>query len=93
MIRAIVIDDEKLAQERIVSIIEKLDTPIEVITVCGNGLDAIRDINELKPDLIFLDIQMPGKTGFEVLEELEHTPSIIFTTAYDQYALRAFEEN
>ncbi|MDC3250207.1 LytTR family transcriptional regulator DNA-binding domain-containing protein [bacterium] len=93
MIRAIVVDDEKLAQDRIISVIGKLSTPIDIIAVCSNGIEAVEKVNELKPDLIFLDIQMPGKTGFEVIQELEHSPSIIFTTAYDQYALRAFEEN
>ena len=58
-----------------------------------NGFDGLKAINELKPDAIFLDVQMPKLTGFEMLEVLEHQPEVIFTTAYDQYAIRAFERN
>jgi two-component system, LytTR family, response regulator len=62
-----------------------------VIDEAGNGVEALQKIEELKPDLIFLDIQMPDLTGFEVLERLRHKPNIIFTTAYEQYAIKAFE--
>ncbi|MDB5231669.1 MAG: response regulator transcription factor [Chitinophagaceae bacterium] len=65
----------------------------EIVSECKNGIDAIGAINVLKPDLIFLDIQMPGKTGFEVLEEIEFIPRIIFTTAFDKFAIQAFDVN
>src|ERR1700741_5537111 len=64
---------------------------VEVIAEAGSGGEAISKIEELKPDLIFLDIQMPDLTGFEVIEKLIHKPNIIFTTAYEQYAIKAFE--
>ena len=64
---------------------------VEILAECSNGFDAIKRINELKPDLIFLDIQMPKLNGFEMLELLEDPPIIIFTTAYDHYAIKAFE--
>jgi two-component system LytT family response regulator len=66
---------------------------IEIIAECENGFEGVKMINELKPDLVFLDIQMPKITGFELLELLEHKPQIIFVTAYDQYAIKAFEFN
>ncbi|MGE5394097.1 MAG: LytR/AlgR family response regulator transcription factor, partial [Candidatus Saccharibacteria bacterium] len=66
---------------------------IEIIGECENGFDGVKAINEKKPDLVFLDIQMPKITGFEMIELLDHKPQIIFTTAYDQYALKAFELN
>lgn len=91
-IRAIIIDDEKLGREIIKSYLTKFDN-IELIAECSNGFEGIKQINDLKPDLIFLDIQMPKLTGFEMLELLENPPVIIFTTAFDQYALKAFEVN
>ena len=66
---------------------------IELIGECSNGFEGIKSINELKPDIIFLDIQMPKLTGFEMLELLDHQPEIVFTTAFDQYAIKAFEVN
>lgn len=66
---------------------------LKLIAECKNGVEAIGIINVLKPSLVFLDIQMPGKSGFEVLGEIEHIPRIIFTTAYDKYALEAFNVN
>ena len=89
-IRTIVIDDEKLAREITKGYLSK-HPEIEVIAECSNGFDAIKKINEDKPDLIFLDIQMPKISGFEMLELLDDPPAIIFTTAYDQYAIKAFE--
>lgn len=89
-IRTIIIDDEKLAREITKGYLSK-HPEIEIITECSNGFDAIKKINEDKPDLIFLDIQMPKISGFEMLELLEDPPAIIFTTAYDQYAIKAFE--
>jgi len=91
-ITAIIIDDETLARELIKKFIS-YHSNIEVISECSNGFDAIKRINEKKPDLIFLDIQMPKINGFEMLELLEDPPVIIFTTAYDQYALQAFKVN
>ena len=89
--KAIVIDDEPAARRLMKSLLQEHSQVITVIEEAGNGREAIRKIEELKPDVIFLDIQMPDLTGFEVLEQLEHKPNIIFTTAYEQYAIRAFE--
>lgn len=92
MIKAIIIDDEELAREIVLDYLE--DFPeITVVDQCGDGFSGLKAINEKKPDLIFLDIQMPKLTGFELLEVLDERPRIIFTTAYDQYAIQAFEEN
>jgi two-component system LytT family response regulator len=88
--RAIIIDDEVLARD-IVSAYIKDFPEIEVIGECSNGFEGVKMINEQKPDLIFLDIQMPKITGFEMLELLDHEPLVIFSTAFDQYAIKAFE--
>jgi two-component system LytT family response regulator len=86
------VDDEPLARERIRDILET-DSEIEIIGECASGEEAIEAIERQTPDLVFLDVEMPGKDGFAVLEELgpERIPAIIFVTAYDQYAVRAFE--
>jgi len=90
-IRCIIIDDEKEARLGLQSILLEVED-IEIISVCKNGLKAIEQINEFRPDLILLDIQMPGVNGFEVLASIEEPkPAVIFITAYDQYALKAFE--
>ena len=89
-VKTIIIDDEKLAREITKGYLSK-HPEIEIIAECSNGFDAIKKINEEKPDLIFLDIQMPKISGFEMLELLDDPPAIIFTTAYDQYAIKAFE--
>ncbi len=89
-ISAIIVDDEKLAREIIKNYLAEFPE-IEILTDCSNGFDAVKKINELKPDIVFLDIQMPKISGFEMLELLESPPIIIFTTAYDQYAIKAFE--
>jgi two-component system LytT family response regulator len=90
--KAILIDDERLARNELRKLLQ--DYPeIEVVDEAANVDEAVKKIKEHTPDLIFLDIQMPGKTGFDLLNELEHTPDIIFTTAYDEYALRAFDVN
>ena len=91
-IRTMIIDDEQLARDIIRAYLGKLDN-FELIGEASNGFDGIKLINELKPNLIFLDIQMPKLTGFEMLELIEEPPVIIFTTAFDQYALKAFEVN
>jgi len=89
---AIVIDDERLARNELKKLLS--DYPeVEVIGEAGNVDEAIKLIEEMGPDLIFLDIQMPAKTGFDLLAELEVVPSVIFTTAHDEYALKAFEVN
>ena len=88
----IIIDDEKLARDLVREYLETIEE-IEILDECSRGSEAIEKINKLKPDLIFLDVQMPGMTGFEVLDEIDHEPYVIFTTAYDQYAIKAFEKN
>jgi two-component system, LytTR family, response regulator len=91
-IRVLIIDDESLARELVKKYLS--DNPcVEILGECENGFDALKAIQELKPDLLFLDIQMPKIDGFELLEVLDHRPEIIFTTAFDQYAIRAFEMN
>ena len=89
--RAIVIDDEPAARRLMKNLLQEHAEIISVIAEAGNGREAIQKIEELNPDLIFLDIQMPDLTGFEVIEKLQHKPNIIFTTAYEQYAIKAFE--
>jgi two-component system LytT family response regulator len=91
-IKTIIIDDEKLGRDLIKNYLQVFDN-IEIVSECENGFDGLKSINENKPDLIFLDIQMPKLNGFEMLELMEEHPKIIFTTAYDQYALKAFEVN
>ena len=92
MIKTIIIDDERLARNELKKLL--MDFPeIEVIAEAANSAEGIEKIDSLNPDLIFLDIQMPGKTGFDMLSELDRAPSVIFTTAYDEYALKAFEVN
>ncbi|MBE0551968.1 MAG: response regulator, partial [Ignavibacterium sp.] len=90
--KALVIDDERLARTELIRLLEPFKE-IEVVGEAVNADDAHNKISELNPDVIFLDIQMPGKTGFELLEELDSVPKVIFTTAYDEYALKAFEFN
>ena len=90
MKKVLIADDEKAGRILIKEFLE--DYPdLVLIAEVNNGVDAINEINRFKPDLVFLDIQMPGKTGFEVLNHLDEIPKIIFSTAYDEYALRAFE--
>jgi two-component system, LytTR family, response regulator len=92
MQKAIIIDDERLARNELKKLL--LDFPqIEVIDEAANAAEGIEKIDLHNPDLIFLDIQMPGKTGFDMLQDLDRAPHVIFTTAYDEYALKAFEVN
>ena len=91
LFRAIVIDDEPAARRLMRNLLREHTDVVEVIDEAGNGKDAIEKIERLKPELIFLDIQMPDLTGFEVIEQLHDKPNIIFTTAYEQYAIKAFE--
>lgn len=90
--KTLVIDDERLAREELKSVLKEFNE-INVIGEAQNGDEAIDLINKLQPDLIFLDINMPGMTGFEMLKKLEDIPRVIFVTAYDEYALKAFEVN
>ncbi len=92
MHKAIIIDDERLARNELKKLL--LEFPqIEVVDEAANAAEGIEKIDLLNPDLIFLDIQMPGKTGFDMLQDLDKAPHVIFTTAYDEYALKAFEVN
>ncbi len=92
MYKAIIIDDERLARNELKKLLLEF-AEIEIIGEAANAKEGIEKIESLNPDLIFLDIQMPGKTGFDMLEELEKAPYVIFTTAYDEFALKAFEVN
>jgi two-component system, LytTR family, response regulator len=89
--KTIVIDDEPAARRLMKALLAEHTSVIDVIAEAGTGTEAIEKIELLKPDVIFLDIQMPDLTGFEVLEKLQHKPNVIFTTAYEQYAIKAFE--
>ncbi len=90
--RALIVDDERLARKELIKLLEE-HPGIEVVGEAMNAEEAIQMTNELNPDLLFLDIQMPGKTGFQLLEELDSVPVVVFTTAYDEFALKAFEVN
>jgi len=89
-VRALIVDDEPPARSLVQEYLEDMDR-IEVIGECGNGREAIEAITENNPDLVFLDVQMPGLDGFDVLERIDVLPDIIFSTAYDQYAIQAFD--
>lgn len=91
-IKAIIIEDEELGRQLIKNYLKDNDQ-VEIVAECENGFEGIKQIQERKPDLIFLDIQMPKLNGFEMLEILDEKPEIIFTTAYNQYAIQAFELN
>ena len=86
------IDDERLARNELKKLLAEFPE-LDIVGEASNANEGVEKIKLLEPDLIFLDIQMPGKTGFDLLTMLEHTPEIIFTTAYDEYAIRAFEVN
>ncbi|GAA0871773.1 LytTR family DNA-binding domain-containing protein [Gangjinia marincola] len=90
MKKVVIVDDEKSGRNLIKEYLEAYPDLI-LVGEANNGVDAIKIINEFKPDLVFMDIQMPGMTGFDVLQHLDEIPNIIFSTAYDQYALKAFE--
>jgi two-component system LytT family response regulator len=92
MITAIIVEDEKLARDLLRDYLKDHED-IKIIGEFEDGFSGLKAINELKPDLLFLDIQMPKLTGFEMLEVLDHVPAIIFTTAFDNYAIKAFEHN
>jgi two-component system, LytTR family, response regulator len=92
MYKALIIDDERLARNELKKLLDAIPE-IEVIGEAAHAAEGIEKIESLHPDLVFLDIQMPGKTGFEMLEELTVSPDVIFVTAFDEYALKAFEVN
>src|SRR6202521_6481518 len=94
MMRVVIVDDEELARRGIRTRLQR-SRDIEIVAECGNGREAIEAIRRTSPDLVFLDIQMPGKTGFDVIEAIgcETFPHVIFVTAHDRYAIRAFEVN
>lgn len=90
--KAIIVDDERLARKELSRLLSEF-SDVEVIQECDSADEAIKEVDKLKPDVVFLDIHMPGKDGFGVLEELDYTPHVIFVTAYDEYAIKAFEVN
>jgi two-component system, LytTR family, response regulator len=89
-LKAVIVDDEELARQLLREYLWESGA-VEVVAECANGFDAVKAIGELKPDLVFLDVQMPKLDGFEVLELIDPPPAVIFVTAYDQYAMRAFD--
>jgi two-component system LytT family response regulator len=91
-IRTLVVDDEPIARERVLSLLQQEDD-VEVVGECGDGAQAVTAIQHQVPDLVFLDVQMPGVDGFGVIEAIgaDKMPTVVFVTAYDEYALRAFE--
>ncbi|RKF42221.1 MULTISPECIES: LytR/AlgR family response regulator transcription factor [Sphingobacterium] len=92
MIKVVIIDDEPLARSIIAGYL-KNEPDISIMAECGDGFEAVKAIHAHEPDLIFLDVQMPKLTGFEMLELVDDPPAVIFTTAFDEYALKAFEKN
>src|SRR5580698_4765837 len=89
-IRAVIVDDEELARQMLREFLSA-HPEVEIAAECGNGFEAVKAVMELKPDLVFLDIQMPKLDGFEVLELIGTDRAVIFVTAYDEYAIRAFD--
>jgi two-component system LytT family response regulator len=91
-IRTLVVDDEPLARERVMSLLQQ-ETDVEIVGECSDGTQAVSAIQEQSPDLVFLDVQMPGCDGFEVIRNIgaDRMPTVVFVTAYDEYALQAFE--
>ncbi len=92
-LNAIIVEDEPLARKRLNRLLQPYADFIQIIGEATNGIMGLEMINNLKPDLVFLDVEMPGMNGIELLENLKHTPKIVFTTAFEHYALKAFEEN
>jgi len=89
-LRTLIVDDEELARQLLREYAQETGG-LEVVAECGNGFDAVKLIGELRPELVFLDVQMPKLDGFEVLQLVDPGPAVIFVTAYDQYAMRAFD--
>src|ERR1700761_688699 len=92
MKRALIIDDEPLARMVVKEYLQNFDQ-IEVLQECNDGFEGLKAIQQHNPDLVFLDVQMPKINGFEMLELIENPPHVIFTTAFDEYAIKAFESN
>lgn len=92
MIKVVVVDDEEPARMLVRKFLSDF-AEVDVVDECEDGFTAVKSINQNRPDLIFLDVQMPKLSGFEVLEIVEHKPQVIFTTAYDSYAIQAFDKN
>lgn len=92
MIQTLIVDDERLARQELIALL-KAHPEIHIVGEAENVDEALEKIDKLQPQLLFLDIQMPEKNGFDLLEELVESPSVIFCTAYDEYALKAFESN
>jgi two-component system, LytTR family, response regulator len=90
MIRAVIVEDEPLARRTLRDFLEEIDW-VELAGEAENGSDGVRLLHEIRPQLVFLDVQMPGLSGLELLERLSYEPTIVFTTAHDEYAVRAFE--
>lgn len=90
--RTLVVDDERLARKELMNLLSS-HPEIEVIGECANAEEALQSIRDLNPDLVFLDVQMPGMNGFELLKKLDDVPQVIFVTAFDEYAMKAFEVN
>lgn len=90
MIKVVIIDDEPLARSIVAEYLQD-KTDVDIVQECGNGYEGLKAIQQHQPDLIFLDVQMPKISGFEMLELVEELPAVIFTTAFDEYAMRAFE--
>jgi two-component system LytT family response regulator len=88
--RALIVEDERISRERLRELLDQIEW-IECVGEAADGIAAVRMIDEMRPDLVFLDIEMPGMTGIEVLSRITHDPAIVFTTAYDRYAVTAFE--
>jgi two-component system LytT family response regulator len=93
MLKTVLIDDEPLAVSRLKRLLQPYREDFEIVADANNGQDGLALIENLRPDLIFLDIEMPVLSGFEMLSQLEEVPLVVFVTAFDQYAIRAFEEN
>ena len=91
--RTLIVDDEEPARIRLVQLLSRYQEMISIIGEAVNGIEAVEMINSLEPDIVFLDIRMPGKDGFEVIQSLHNVPYLIFCTAFDHYALQAFETN
>lgn len=92
MYKVVIIDDEPLARSVVKECLQH-HTTLQVVEECGNGFEGVKAVQQHQPDLVFLDVQMPKITGFEMLELLDNPPHIIFTTAFDEYAMQAFEAN
>src|SRR3982751_527336 len=91
MKRALIIDDEPLARMVVQEYIQQFNSQIEVLQECNDGFEGLKAIQQHQPDIIFLDVQMPKINGFEMLELVDKQPAVIFTTAFDEYAIKAFE--